>query len=100
MLKVLNWVNQWPLDWSATVELWYLLVGGQLHQNEREFLSMVLKENNLPQDLIVKEFKGTSYVESCMYCNVSNKSITFWQQNVTAFQILIITSILLSFRLL
>ena len=62
---------------------------------------MVLKEiSQIPQDSILNKFKGTSYVESCMYCDVSNKSITFWQQNVTAFQTLIITSTLLSFRLL
>lgn len=67
---------------------------------KKAFLSMVLKANAFPQDLLLNKFKGTSYVESCMYCNVSNKSIIFWQQNVTAFQILIITSSLLSIRLL
>lgn len=62
---------------------------------------MVLKEiGQIPQDSILNKFKGNSYVELCMYCDVSNKSITFWQQNVTAFQTLIITPTLLSFRLL
>lgn len=57
------------------------------------------KQIVFPQDLVLNKFKGTFYVESCMYCNVSNKSITFWQQNVTVFKILITTSTLQNCRL-
>lgn len=105
---LLNWITLWSLGYSHLAEIFTRNIENEIGLKaqwwEREVggkgaaLAVVLKPKRLPRDFAGSEFKGTSCVKPCTYCNIFNKSITFWQGSVTASQILVITSPLLCFK--